>query len=260
MSLNGRVALITGGSMGLGKASALALHKQGASIALVARREANLDAAKAEIESQSSGSGMISTVAADVADAEQVRSTFDEIIASHGQVDILMNNAGKSEAHPFLQVTDEIWQQDLELKLFAAIRFARLALPGMCEGKWGRIINVLNTAAKAPGARSAPTSVSRAAGMALTKVLAGEGAPHNVLVNALMIGRIESDQSRRAYDASDRELSYEEYLANAGRGLPMGRMGEAGEVGSVVEFLASEGASYLTGCAINMDGGLSPVV
>ena len=96
--------------------------------------------------------------------------------------------------------------------------------------------------------------------MALTKVLAGEGAPHNVLVNALMIGSIKSDQIRRAYERSDGRQTFDEFVAQAGKGLPMGRMGEAEECANVALFLVSEAASYLSGCAINMDGGLSRVV
>lgn len=260
MDLSGKTALITGGSMGLGKAMATAFHNAGASVVLVARRGDRLDEAQAEIERESTGTGKVIRIAADVTQADHIAAAHARATDQVGNIDILVNNAGKSEAHPFLEVTDEIWQGDLDLKLFAAIRLSRLVLPNMMEQKWGRIINILNSAAKAPGARSAPTSVSRAAGMALTKVLAGEGAPHNVLVNALLIGRIESDQSRRAYDAQPREQSYDEYLAESGRSLPMGRMGEARECGSVALFLASEHASYLTGCAINMDGGLSPVV
>lgn len=258
--LTGKTAIITGGSMGLGKAMASEFYGANANVALLARREEQLELARAEIESSGESKGKVLIHSCDVTDANQINEAHRACVEELGDVDILVNNAGKSEAHPFMNATDEIWQGDLDLKLFAAIRLARLVFPGMCERKWGRIINILNTAAKAPGARSAPTSVSRAAGMALTKVLAGEGAPHNVLVNALLIGRIESDQSRRAYDATSREESYEDYLARSGSGLPMGRMGEASECGSVAAFLVSEGASYLTGCAINMDGGLSPVV
>ena len=259
MDLSGKNALITGGSMGLGKAMAKAFYGAGASVAILARRTDELTKASAAIAEGKNAGGKIVALSCDVTDPNQIAAAHVEIVNSMGPVDILVNNAGKSEAHPFMNVTDEIWQGDLDLKLFAAIRLARLVFPGMCERRWGRIINILNTAAKAPGARSAPTSVSRAAGMALTKVLAGEGAPHNVLVNALLIGRIESDQSRRAYDAQPREESYEDYLAASGKSLPMGRMGEAHECGNVALFLASEYASYLTGCAINMDGGLSPV-
>jgi NAD(P)-dependent dehydrogenase (short-subunit alcohol dehydrogenase family) len=100
---------------------------------------------------------------------------YEKVAADFGKVDMLVNNAGTSRAMAFDTVTDEIWQEDLDLKLFAAIRLSRLVWPGMRERKWGRIINVLNVGAKAPAAASAPTSVSRAAGMALTKAMANEG-------------------------------------------------------------------------------------
>lgn len=255
-----RTALVTGGSLGLGKAMAKEFHSHGANVAILARREDPLRLARDEIEEAGNGQALVKHYVCDVTDPIAIKTTVDQVTKDIGDIDILVNNAGKSEAHAFLDVTDEIWQNDLDLKLFAAVRLARLVFPGMCERKWGRIINILNIAAKAPGPRSAPTSVSRAAGMALTKVLSGEGAPHNVLVNALLIGRIESDQSRRAYEFSKQSTSYEEFLAQAGKSLPMKRMGEAKECASVAMFLVSEGASYLTGCAINMDGGLSQVV
>ena len=121
----------------------------------------------------------------------------------------------------------------------------------------GAIINLLNVFAKLPDAGTAPTSISRAAGMALTKVLSAEGAADNILVNAMLIGFIESDQIRRQHDASDGSLSLEAFIAKAGQRLPMKRMGRAEEAADLALFLASERASYLTGCAINMDGGLS---
>ena len=258
LDLSGRTALVTGGSLGLGRAMAAAFHGAGADVALVARRENLLAEAKDAIESESGG--RVASFSCDVTDAAAIERTVAATVAELGAIDILVNNAGQSQTGRFEDITDEVWQADLDLKLFAAIRFSRQVFPGMKERRWGRIINILNTAAKAPPPGSAPTSVSRAAGMALTKVLAGEGAPHNVLVNALMIGSIKSDQVRRAYDRSDKSLSFDEFMANSGRSLPMGRMGEAEECGNVALFLASGGASYLTGCAINMDGGLSRVV
>ena len=137
--------------------------------------------AKQHIASHGSNGAGVEAYACDVTQADEIASTYERVVNDLGPVDILVNNAGKSEAHPFLSVTDEIWQGDLDLKLFAAVRLCRLAFPGMCQRRWGRVINILNTAAKTPSARSAPTSVSRAAGMALTKVLSNEGAPHNVL-------------------------------------------------------------------------------
>ena len=258
LNLEGKTALITGGSLGLGKAMAAAFHGAGANVAVVARRESVLAEAKAEIES--APGGRVGAYPCDVTDPAMIEQTVANATAELGEIDILVNNAGQSQTGAFEDITDEVWQYDLDLKLFAAIRFSRLVFPGMKSRAWGRIVNILNTAAKAPPPRSAPTSVSRAAGMALTKVLAGEGAPHNVLVNALMIGSIKSDQVRRAYDRSDKSLTFDDFMANAGKSLPMGRMGESEECADVALFLVSNAASYLTGCAINMDGGVSRVV
>ena len=168
----------------------------------------------------------------------------------------MVNNAGQSAAKPFLTITDEEWQADIDLKLMAAIRLSRLVWPNMEANSWGRIINLLNVFAKTPDANTAPTSITRAAGMALTKVLSAEGASKNILVNALLIGSIKSDQIVRRYNQLNPEESLDEFMDKAGARLPMGRMGEAEECANTALFLASNASSYLTGCAINMDGGL----
>lgn len=259
ISLKGRKALITGGSLGLGRAMAIRFAQSGADVAIAARRQDVLDEAKAEIEA-AAPSATITTHAGDVGDANDVARTYAEIISAHGNVDILVNNAGRAAAKPFEKVTDAEWQADLDLKLFAAIRLTRLALPGMKERNWGRIINVLNVGAKAAGALGAPTSVSRAAGMALTKILSKEGAAHNVLVNALLVGVIRSDQIQRGFDAAKTNESMDDYFAKRFGNLPMGRIGEAEEFANIACFLVSDAASYITGTAINVDGGMSPVV
>ncbi|MCC5873848.1 MAG: SDR family oxidoreductase [Gammaproteobacteria bacterium] len=257
VTMNGRVALITGGSQGLGYAMAKRFLESGAEVAIVARRQDVLDSARSELAAATGGK--VLAYACDVTDPEQIERTHAAVTGDLGPVDILVNNAGAASTGAFEDVTDAMWQADLDLKLFAAIRLSRLVLPGMKERRFGRIINLLATAAKAPPAHSAPTSVSRAAGLALTKVLANEGAPHNVLVNALLIGLIKSEQVKRWWQASDGNHSLEEHTAMMGKRLPMGRMGEAEECANLACFLASEQGSYVTGCAINMDGGLSPV-
>ena len=196
----------------------------------------------------------------DVAKADDIQKTFDGVIKAFGKVDILINNAGQSMAMPSEQITDEIWRDDLELKLFAAIRLTRLVWPGMKERKWGRIINVLNTGAKAPRANGAPTAVSRAAGMAFMKVLAGEGAPHGILVNGMLVGLIVSISTCGGISvrAPTRRMrtSARRWAAN----VPIGRMGKAEEFAAMACFLCSDHAGFTTGTAINMDGGASPVV
>ena len=192
ISLKGRSAIITGASKGLGLAMATEFAASGADVAILARNPDGLEQAKAAIAA--TAKGKVAGFACDVSKADDVRRGYEAAMAAFGKIDIMVNNAGISRAMPFDQVTDEMWQDDLELKLFAAIRFCRLVMPQMKQRSWGRVINVLNIGAKAPKANSTPTSVSRAAGMALTKALSHEGAAHNVLVNAMLVGQIASDQ------------------------------------------------------------------
>jgi 3-oxoacyl-[acyl-carrier protein] reductase len=256
IDLAGRAAVITGGSKGVGLAAAMRLAASGADVAIVARGREALDLAEATI--RATARGRVVTVQGDVADMADIQRAYDAVMAAFGRIDIVLNNAGVSRSAPFDAVTDDMWREDFDQKLFAAIRLTRLVWPQMKERRWGRIINTLNIGAKAPRAGGAPTVVTRAAGMALTKVLAGEGAPFNVLVNALLIGFIEADQHVRA--AARAGISVEDYMRERSRDIPLGRAGRAEEFANIACFLASDAASYVTGCAINVDGGRSPVV
>jgi NAD(P)-dependent dehydrogenase (short-subunit alcohol dehydrogenase family) len=256
--LDGRSAVITGGSKGLGLAMAERFAASGADVAILARDPATLADAKAVI--QKGAKGKVAAISCDVSRMAPIQAAYDQVMREFGKIDIFVNNAGQSTRGPSETITDEMWQADLDLKLFAQIRFCRLLLPQMKARKWGRIISVLNIGAKAPGADSAPTSVSRAAQMAFTKALSQEGAPHNVLVNSLHVGVIVSDQIVRRHQREGANVSLDDFIAQAGRGVPMGRMGRAEEFANVACFLASDAASYVTGCAINVDGGRSPVV
>jgi len=259
--MDGRTALITGGSAGMGKAMAVKFADAGASVAIVARRPDVLEAAKAEVVAAAKG-GKVGAYACDVTDLAQIEAVHRQAVADLGPIDILVNNAGQSMAKPFDKVSDADWQADLDLKLFAAIRLTRLVLPGMKERRWGRIVNVLNIGAKAQRPESAPTSVSRAAGMALTKVLAGECAPHNVLVNALLTGFIVSEQWTKRHAKVAPNQPFDEYLAEQAKALqiPLGRFGEAEEFANIACFLCSDAGGYITGTAINVDGNRCPVV
>ena len=258
MSAEGRTVVVTGDSQGLGLATALAYAQAGANVAIVARRPGPLEEARAAIAAVSSAK--VLPVVCDVSSAADVQAAHTAIASALGPVDVLVNNAGMTAASQFEGITDEVWQADLDLKLFAAIRFTRLVWPAMRERRWGRVINVLNTFAKVPGAGTAPTSVSRAAGMALTKVLSAEGAPHNILVNALLVGLIESEQTHRWHSANAPDAPYDDFLTEFGKRVPMGRIGRAEEFASTALFLGSDASSYLTGNAINIDGGSCPVV
>jgi NAD(P)-dependent dehydrogenase (short-subunit alcohol dehydrogenase family) len=258
LSLANRTALITGGSLGIGRAIAHAYAAAGADVAILARRQAVLDEAAAEVKAATGKA--VHAFACDVRDAEQIRQVYATAAKTlGGRVDILVNNAGTSRTGPFMDATDEVWMEDLELKFFAAVRLIRLALPGMRERKWGRIINVVNIGAKAPRPGGMPTVVSRAAGIAMTKSLAGEVAPDNVLVNALAVGLIKSDQWVQRHRQAGDNASLDEFYAKQAGGIPLRRYGEAAEFANLATFLASDAGGYITGTCINVDGGLSPV-
>ncbi|MBN8890681.1 MAG: short-chain dehydrogenase [Acetobacteraceae bacterium SCN 69-10] len=260
--LTGRAAIVTGGSKGLGLAMAKRFAASGADVAILARTQSTLDAARAEILAAAPGR-RVAAIACDVSRADEIARAHAAAMAELGRIDIVVNNAGTSRTGAFESITDEIWQEDLDLKLFAAIRLTRLVWPQLRERRWGRVINVLNIGAKAPRAGGCPTVVSRAAGMALTKVLAGEGAPHGILVNALLVGLIATDQVARAHAglvAKGQNLTLEEHMAKVGAPVPLGRMGRAEEFANMACFLASDAGGYITGTAINVDGGMSPVV
>ena len=261
LGLHGKAAIITGGSEGIGKAAAISMAAEGADVVIAARRADVLEAAADEIRAVSNH--RVIALPTDVMVAEQVQSLIDTTMAELGRVDILVNNAGTSAGGPFLSVSDEGWQHDLDLKLYGAIRASRLAVPIMRGQGGGRIINVTNLGAKAPGAASVPTSVSRAAGVALTKAMSKEFAADNILVNTVCIGLIKSGQHETRYRTmreSDPDLTLDKFYADMGDRVPLGRVGEGAEAGDVIAFLASERASYLTGIAVNIDGGTSPVV
>ena len=263
LGLEGKVAIVTGGSEGIGKAAAWRLCQEGARVAICARRKDVLEQAAQEIKTRTEGE--VLPIAADVTIPSDIERVIDTVVERFGRLDILVNNAGQMAAGPFESVTDEEWQKDFDLKLWAAVRFARLAIPHMRKVGGGRIINVTNLGAKAPGAGSMPTSVSRAAGVAVTKALSKDLAKDNILVNTVCIGLIKSGQHERGYERARAQTpglipdDFYRQMAQ-GRNVPLRRVGEAEEAGDVIAFLASERASYLSGIALNIDGGASPVV
>ena len=202
--------------------------------------------------------GSVAAVQADVSRAEDCARLVAEALKAFGRLDILVNNAGTSATGEFESVTDDIWQADFELKLFGAIRLARLAIPHMKRHGGGRIVNITNIGAKQPRAKSMPTTVTRAAGLAFTKALSKEFAPHQILVNTVCIGLVRAGQHERK--AAKAGIAVEQLYANMAKDIPLGRVGRAEEVANAIAFLASEAASYITGTSINLDGGTSAVL
>jgi 3-oxoacyl-[acyl-carrier protein] reductase len=264
LGLKGRVAAVTGGSEGVGRMTAERLAQEGVRVAICGRRESLLKEAATAIRA-ATGTEVLA-IAADIGQPGEPERFIAETAKRFGRLDIVVNNAGREASFPFNDVSDDDWQADLDLKLFAAIRTTRAALPHLRANGTGRIINITHVGAKQPRARSVPTSVSRAAGIALTKALSKELAEHKILVNTICVGLIWSGQweSRRLTQApNETPVQFERWvMANrgGGTGIPLGRMGQPEEVADLITFLASDRGGYITGTAINVDGGLSGAV
>ncbi|MBI4201550.1 MAG: SDR family oxidoreductase [Chloroflexi bacterium] len=259
--LKGKVAIVTGGSEGIGKAAAASLAQEGAGVVICARRKDVLDAAAAEISRQTASRVM--GIPADVTNSVDIQNVVNKTVEAFGRLDIVVNNAGTSAGGNFEAVDEEAWRYDMDLKFYAAVRFAQAAIPHMKRQGGGRIINITNLAGKQPGANSMPTSVSRAAGLAFTKALSKDLAKYNILVNTVCIGVIKSGQHEHRVENIQRQnpsMTLDAFYAERARNVPLGRVGEAREAGDVICFLASERASYLTGTSINIDGGTSNVL
>jgi len=256
LHLRESVFLITGGTDGLGAALAERLIEEGARVAVCGRDPERLEAARARL---SDLSDEVLALRADVTQPEQLEAFVQAAGERWQRIDGLVNNAGRHAGGGIDQLTDEALTADLELKLISATRATRLVLPHLRKNQAGSILNVLAISGKAPGATSMPSSVSRAAGLAMTKALSKELGPEQIRVNAILIGLIESGQwVRRAEDAGTTvEQTYADLVA--GSDIPLGRVGRSGEFADLAAFLLSPRASYLTGAAINLDGGSSPV-
>ncbi len=263
LGLRDKVAIITGGSDGIGKAAALSMAQEGASVVIVARRPDVLEEATQDIKSATEG--QVLPISADVTDPDSARSIVERTLNQYGRLDILVNNAGTSMAKSFEEVSHEDWEFDFELKVWGAVRLIQESIPEMRKVGGGRIINVTNLGGRTPGPASMPTSISRAAGIAITKGLSKDLAKDNILVSTVCIGLIKSGQHQKRYDArvqNNPDLSVDDFYDQlaVGRSVPLGRVGEPEEAGDVIAFLSSERASYLTGIAVNLDGGASAVV
>ncbi len=253
LGLKGKVAIITGGSDGLGRASAEKLAAEGVKVAIAARRKEHLEKAADEIRKATGGE--VLAYACDVSRAADCEAYVKAVIAKWGDVDILFNNAGTSAGNAFEEVDDAARQADWDLKVMGAVRMTRLVLPYMKKRHDGRIVNITTVGGKAPRAKGVPTSVTRAAGLNLTKSLSNEYAADNIRINTICIGLVRTAQmARRA------KGDLEAHFAEMGKRVPLGRVALASEFADLLAFLVSDRASYITGASINFDGGTGMTV
>ena len=250
LDLKNKVILITGGSDGLGYASAELLSYEGAHVVVCGRRGDYLNE-KAKIISEKTKNDVL-PIQADVSKADDCKRLVEETILKFKKIDILVNNAGASAAALFEDVSDKNWEDDINLKLMSTIRMCRLVIPYMKSNNGGVIINATIGGGKAPNAGSLPTTVTRAAGINLTKSLANQYAKDQIRVNTICIGLIKSAQWDRKAGAGQVDELYQEMSMK----VPMGKVGEEIDYANLVAFLSSEYANYINGVNIPIDGGL----
>jgi 3-oxoacyl-[acyl-carrier protein] reductase len=243
-SLEGRVALVTGASQGIGKAIALELAKAGATVALAARNEAKLAEVKAEIEA---AGGKAEGFALDVNNEEVIKATAKDIVAKLGAVHILVNNAGVTRDTLMLRMKTSDWDDVLDTNLKGAFLLTQALLQPMMKARWGRVINIssVNGELGAPG--QANYAASKAGLIGLTKSMAREFASRNITVNAVAPGFIETDMTH--------VLTEDQKNSMLGA-VPLGRAGTVADIAAAVRFLAGDDAAYITGHTLDVNGGL----
>ena len=244
MKLEGRVALVTGASQGIGHACALALAREGATVAVAARNQQKLDQLAGQI---AAAGGKAAAFVIDVADEEQVKSGIKSALVQFGKIDILVNNAGITRDQLVMRMKRADWDAVLNTNLTSAYLCIQQVIGSMLKQRWGRIINVTSVFGQMGQAGQANYAASKAGLIGLTMAMAREVASRNITCNAVAPGFIETSMTAA--------LS-EEFRQSAVKTIPLGRVGSPVDVAGAVCFLASDDASYITGHVLNVNGGL----
>lgn len=256
LGLAGRVAVVTGGSKGIGRACAAGLAAEGCRVALCAR---GVDALREASTALRAKGADVLAVPADMAEPAAAGQVVEAVIAHFGRLDVLVNNAGAIRGGGFLETPAEEWADDWRLKVLGYVRMAQAALPHMRARRWGRIINVIGAAARNPATTYMAGGIANAGLINFTRALADLAAPDQILVTAVSPGATATErwEGLIVQQARAQGRPVEVLRAEVERGQPLGRIGRPEDVADLVVFLASERASFLTGIAITVDGGAS---
>ncbi|MDT0683529.1 3-oxoacyl-[acyl-carrier-protein] reductase [Roseicyclus sp. F158] len=242
--LQGKTALVTGASGGIGAEIARTLHKAGASVALSGTREAPLEALASELGDRTA------VLPCDLTDPEAQAGLPKRVTEALGACDILVNNAGITRDQLFMRMGDEEWAQVLEVNLTAAMRLSRAALRGMMKSRWGRIVNITSIVGATGNPGQGNYAAAKAGLVGMSKSLAAEVASRGVTVNCIAPGFIETAMTDKLGDEQKSKL-----LTN----IPMGRMGAPGEIAAAALYLASSEAGYMTGTTLHVNGGMAMI-
>jgi len=261
LHLRDKHILITGGSKGIGLASAQAFLDEGARVSLVSRDEANLSAARQTLQN-THPADRIYTVAANLRDASAALRALDSAEAALGPVDVLVNSAGAAKRTPAPELTPEAWADAMQAKYFTYIHMMDPAIKRMAARGQGNVVNVVGNGGKVASAIHLPGGAANAALMLASVGLAVAYGPQGIRVNAINPGLTLTDrlQEGMATDARNKGISTEEAMAQSVGKIPLGRMATPEEIAQAVLFLASSKASYITGICMTMDGAMSPIV
>jgi 3-oxoacyl-[acyl-carrier protein] reductase len=255
LGLKGKVALVAGGSMGLGKAVATEFAREGARVAICALDDPELPKAADDIRKKTGGD--VLAVPADVTVMDDARNFVRTSVKHFGTVDILVNNAGGPPSVPLMEIDDDLWTFGFKLNLMSTIAMTTEAVPIMKEKKWGRIINMTSISVKQPIDGLILSNTIRSGVIGFAKTLSTELAPFNVTVNSVCPGYTMTDRVRNlAKVVAEREKTTPDAIVKRWEStIPMGRLGTVEEFAALVTFLASERSGYITGAAIQIDGG-----
>ncbi len=260
LGIAGRIALVTGSTRGNGRCCAETLLQEGTTVVVTGRDQARVDQACREMAAR--GTGKVFGIAADLAHDDQAKELVDRTLAEFGRIDILVNNAAAVRPSDFMSLDEDRWTGLFEEKLNGYARVLRHAIPSMRRNGWGRIVNVSGLAARQPHLATVAVGLNNVAVLNLTKALAGWLAKDGITVNALiphLINTDTQDDTMREWAEITGQTEAEVREQRIAR-VPLGRLGRPEEVGYAIAFLVSERASFITGAALHVDGGVSMTI
>ncbi len=262
LHLSGKTAIVTGGSAGIGLATAKALYSEGVNVAIASRNPERLERAVNDIQSLPTSGAKVISISADLTKAEDIENVVSTTLGTFGKIDILINNAGSARAGSFLELSDQAFLDAWNLKLLGYIRLVRAVVPHLKNQNDGRIINIIGGAGRTPRPNFLPGGTTNAALLNFTRGISKELAENNIRINAISPGLTDTERAKTLAEQNSQNLgiSIEEYRAQSLKNIPLGKIVKPEEIAALVLFLVSDLASSITGSEFLVDGGQTPGV